>query len=35
MAKTFENLTGDKLEDWFKSFLTSDLGFEEYYPSPG
>ncbi|WP_458628273.1 DGQHR domain-containing protein [Winogradskyella sp. PC D3.3] len=35
MAKTFENLTGDKLEDWFKSFLTTDLGFNNYYPSSG
>lgn len=35
MAKTFEDLTGDKLEDWFNSFLTNDLGFKDYYPSSG
>ena len=35
MAKTFENLKGDKLEDWFKSFLTTDIGFNNYYPSAG
>lgn len=35
MAKPFEDLTGEKLEDWFQSFLKNDLGFKSYYPSPG
>lgn len=35
MAKTFENLTGNKLEDWFESFIKNDLGFKNYFPSPG
>lgn len=35
MAKTFENLSGNKLEDWFKSFMTNDFGFKDYYPSAG
>lgn len=35
MAKSFENLTGEKLEDWFQSFIKNDLGFNDYYPSPG
>ncbi|MEX0996923.1 MAG: DGQHR domain-containing protein [Flavobacteriaceae bacterium] len=35
MAKPFEDLTGKKLEDWFQSFIKNDLGFEDYYPSPG
>lgn len=35
MTKTFEKLTGSKLESWFESFFKNGLGFDTYFHSPG
>lgn len=33
--RQFIGLDGDSLERWFQDFFSNELGFEDYFPSPG
>lgn len=33
--QSFNDLTGNALEQWFKELLMGELGFVDYFPSPG
>lgn len=35
MIKSFESLSGQKLEDWLLDFIKNNLKFADYYPSGG